>query len=219
MTDKFSPFPLAEQVNITESNASVAEKVASSPGRREPVRKPGAATSNDPHGPQESESDPMPYDYDSLHVLSKRDLIALLHLRPVQFDTADRAILRDQTMARLKLLQARAREGKSTEEASEFARWILTAGVTKLFEGEDALALEKLRKDVLWTCSDTWSNTGQGPWVAQSELEAANRKLDNLANLVQAPGSPGPRTSPTGGITPANTTGNRTTPTQPHRSL
>jgi hypothetical protein len=37
---------------------------------------------------------------------------------------------------------------------------------------------------VLWDCDQHWRNQGEGPWVAQSELEAVNAKLDNLAQLV-----------------------------------
>jgi hypothetical protein len=123
---------------------------------------------------------------DSLNVLSKQDLIILVRRREVHMDEGDVGILLRSTVERLQLLRARVREGKCIDEASEFARWVVNSGLYKVFQGKDASELERLRQDVLQDCADAWNNRGQGPWVAKSELEAVNSKLDNLANLVSA---------------------------------
>lgn len=122
---------------------------------------------------------------DGLEALSKRELLTLLRRQPCGFDDSDLAVLADSIMSRLKALRARAREGKCVDEASEFARWVRSSGLLKLCHSTSARGeLEKLVGDTLWDCELFWRNQGQGPWVAKSELEAVNAKLDNLASLV-----------------------------------
>ena len=146
------------------------------------LTKTGCASARDSHGYQESESNQMPYD--SLQALSKRELITLVHRRACRFDDADLEVLRASLVSRLQILLARVRESKSVEEASEFARWVMNSGLPKLFTGDSARDLEKLRKDVLWECECAWKHSGRGPWVAKSELEAVNERLENLAGML-----------------------------------
>jgi hypothetical protein len=54
----------------------------------------------------------------------------------------------------------------------------------KLCRGQGKAVMHKLAQDTLYACDCHWRNQGQGPWVAKSELEAVNCKLDNLAGLV-----------------------------------
>jgi hypothetical protein len=121
---------------------------------------------------------------DAYEALSKSQLITLLRRKPCAFDDVDLAILASATTQRLEVLRRRAREGKSVDEASEFARWVLASGLLKLCEGPGARELPKLVRDVQWDCDQHWRNQGQGPWVAKSELEAVNAKLDNLMALM-----------------------------------
>ena len=72
---------------------------------------------------------------DALRVLSKRQLINLLCRRECRFDDADLAVLCAFLLSHLKRLQARAREAKGIEEASEFARWVVASGLAKLVDG------------------------------------------------------------------------------------
>jgi hypothetical protein len=136
----------------------------------------------------ESESKLLPTD--SLNALCKRDLITLLRRQPCRFDDVDLAILSASTIQRLKVLRARAREGKSVEEAAEFAHWLTASGLVKLCAGQDKGEVHRLAQDTLFDCDSYWRNQGQGPWIAKSELEAVNAKLDNLMALVasRAPG-------------------------------
>jgi hypothetical protein len=115
---------------------------------------------------------------DSLQVLSKRELICLLRQQERRFDTADLAQWCAGITLRLNCLRKRAREGKCVEEASEFARWLVSSGLTKLFEGTGKRAISTLIADTLYDCECHWKNEPRGPWVAQSELEALNAKLD-----------------------------------------
>ena len=158
-----------------------AEKVATSPVAKS-LAATGAAAPTDSHGSQESESNQMPYD--SLQALSKRDLITLLRRKPCRFDDADLRCFTLATIQRLQVLRRRAREGKSVEEASEFARYVVASGLLKLCEGQAKVEVRSLAQDTLYDCDQFWRNQGQGPWVAKSELEAVNAKLDNLAGLV-----------------------------------
>jgi len=138
--------------------------------------------STDSRGFPESESNQMPTD--SLHVLSKRELINLLGRKPCAFDDADLSVLLASTLQRLKVLRGRAREGKCVEEASEFAHWLTASGLLRLFEGEAKGRLHRLAQDTLYDCQCHWRNEGRGPWIAQSELEGLNAKVDCLAALV-----------------------------------
>jgi hypothetical protein len=117
-------------------------------------------------------------------VLSKRELITLLRNRPQQFDAADLRYLAAATSQRLKVLRGRAREGKCVDEASEFARWLTSCGLLKLFGDEARMEVQDLVRDTVHDCECHWRNQGQGPWVAKSELEAVNAKLDNLASMM-----------------------------------
>jgi hypothetical protein len=133
-------------------------------------------------GPVGVRKQPLPTD--SLQALSKRELITLLRRKPCAFDDADLAVLIAATIQRLQVLRRRAREGKSVDEAAEFARWLTASGLVKLFGGEAKADVRELATATLFDCESYWRNQGQGPWVAKSELEAVNAKLDNLAGLV-----------------------------------
>jgi hypothetical protein len=85
------------------------------------------------HGSPKSESNQLPTD--SYNVLSKRELINLLRRKPSCFDDVDLLCLTSSITRRLETLRARAREGNWVEEASEFARWLLSSGLIKLLEG------------------------------------------------------------------------------------
>lgn len=132
----------------------------------------------------ESESKLLPTD--SLNALSKPQLISLLRRKPCVFDDMDLYRLTLSTIERLKRLRQRAREGKCVEEAAEFAHWVTASGLVKLCEGEDKADLLRLVSDTLADCGDTWRTEGRNPWVAKSELEALNAKVDNLATLLAA---------------------------------
>lgn len=142
----------------------------------------GARPSTDFQGPPKSESNQLPTD--SYNVLSKRELITLLRRKPCCFDDVNLVILTGSITRRLETLRARAREGNWVEEASEFPRWLGSSGLMNLLGGKGRAAVQKLANDTLHDCDCFWRNQGQGPWVAKSELEAVNSKLDNLAGLV-----------------------------------
>jgi hypothetical protein len=144
--------------------------------------KPLPPPPTDSSGLAESESNQMPTD--SLHALSKRDLIALLRRKPCLFDDADLYRLTQATIQRLRVLQRRAREGKSVYEASEFAHWLTASGLLKLLRGVDKVEVEKLAQGTLGDCEDTWRTEGRKPWVELSVVEVVNAKLDFLLRRV-----------------------------------
>jgi hypothetical protein len=121
--------------------------------------------------------------------LTKRDLVALLRRQPRQFDDADLHFLYQRTLERLEILDARAREGKCLDEASEFARWVLASGLLDLFKLYPAkpplevseAKLKALVTEITFDCEAAWKNDPRGPWVEKSELESINQKLDRLA--------------------------------------
>jgi hypothetical protein len=178
-----------ESVKLRIDNNSGIRHCALSvgPAAQEPVAR--AFPAPDSQGFQESESNQLPTD--SFNALSKRELINFLRRKPCHFDDVDLGVLGHSTIHRLKVLRARAREGKCVEEASEFARWVVQAGLLKLLGGKVKGAVQKLASDTLFDCECHWRNQGQGPWVAKSELEAVNAKLDNLAGLVASLAHPG----------------------------
>jgi hypothetical protein len=153
------------------------------------------------HGSPKSESNQLPTD--SYNVLSKRELINLLRRKPSCFDDVDLLCLTSSITRRLETLRARAREGNWVEEASEFARWLLSSGLMKLLEGKGRAAVQKLANDTLYDCDCFWRNQGQGPWVAKSELETVNAKLDNLAGLVARLSPPVTETATADQVLPA----------------
>jgi len=119
--------------------------------------------------------------------LCKRDLIRLLCRQVPAFDRSDLQVLASFALQRLRTLQQRAREGKCVEEASEFARWLLESGVLKLlttFAREAGEELAGLMRDTVWDCEEQWRGKGGKPWVAKSEVEAINAKLDALFSLA-----------------------------------
>lgn len=97
-----------------------------------------------------------------------------------------------ETMARLERLHKRVCEGKHVDEASEFARWLRFSGLLDIFRmfkaGEplevDATKVEKLITDTLFECEQFWKRNPRGPYVALSELESINHKLDLLAGRI-----------------------------------
>ena len=133
----------------------------------------GARPSVDFQGPPESESkqlqtDPAKIELHKLHWLWK------------------------ETVSRLRRLDARAREGKFVDEASEFARWVKFSGlllVFKAFEAPPPLEVspkevELLITEILFDCEAHWKNEPRGPWVEKSELESINHKLDLVASQL-----------------------------------
>lgn len=181
MPSKIKAFPLDPVLNVIQDNRAVSEKVATS---LEPSGPCGNSSRNGPdsYGTPESERLEMPSD--SLRVLSKRELIALVRRRQFRLTDVDRQLLLSKTVQRLEVLRARVRERKHIDEASEFARWVLSSGLSRVLAGPDAHPMERLRQGVLYDCAEAWNNRGQGPWVAKSELEALNAKVDNLAQML-----------------------------------
>lgn len=126
---------------------------------------------------------------ESLKVLSKGELIRLLCLKPRTFDETDLHFMWKSVKSRLETLDKRAREGNEVDEASDFARWIEWSGLTKLFDEFPAgppfevsgSAIRRLAREVLFDCELWWKKNPRGPWVAKSELEAVNQKLDLIA--------------------------------------
>ena len=124
--------------------------------------------------------------------LSKRELIALLCRKPVVFDDADLHQLYSATVARLKLLDCRAREGKSLQEASEFARWCLSSGLLSLFRLNgsppplqvSASLIESQIQGLLFSCECAWNKDPRGPSLDKSELESINSHLARLSVQV-----------------------------------
>jgi len=150
----------------------VAKGLASTPA--------GDAVSNGTHEPESEEMA-----HDQLKCLSKRELIGLIRLRECQFDEVDLRGWTAAIVSRLTLLRKRAREGKCVDEASEFSRWIVQSGLIKLFHGSaDRRDITTLISDTLWDCQCHWKNQGREPWVARSELEALNAKLDLLMQQI-----------------------------------
>src|ERR1035437_819626 len=121
---QFAKFPIDDNPDIRHTFSSAAEKVATSPVVKG-LTATGAAALKDSPGSPESESNELP---DSLQCLSKRELIRLLRLHERRFDEADLRHWCGGITARVKVLRARAREGKCVEEASEFARWVVSSG-------------------------------------------------------------------------------------------
>src|ERR1017187_3108228 len=171
-----------ESVKIRIDDNSEIEHCANSVGLAAPEPVARASPARDSQGSQGSESNQMPTD--SLNTLSKRELINLLRRLPCSFDDVDLLILRGAAMRQLTIFRSRAREGKCVEEASTFARWVLSSGLLKLFPAQASRDGQKLANDVIFDADCHWRHQGQGPWVAKSELEAVNAKLDNLAGLV-----------------------------------
>ena|ERR1039458_3165953 len=171
-----------ESVKIRIDDNSEIEHCANSVGLAAPEPVARASPARDSQGSQGSESNQMPTD--SLNALSKRELINLLRRKPCSFDDVDLLVLRGSTMRRLTTLRARTREGVGVEEASAFARWVSVSGLLRLFPAQALRDAQKLAQDTLHDCDQHWRNQGQGPWVAKSELEAVNAKLDNLASLL-----------------------------------
>jgi hypothetical protein len=94
--------------------------------------------------------------------------------------------LADATARLLRVYRARAREGKCVEEASEIARYVVSSGLAKLAGASSEGELQELVQGTLHDCACHWNNQGQGPWVAKSELEALNAKVDNLCGMIAA---------------------------------
>jgi len=133
----------------------------------------GACQSTDFHGPPESDSTRMQTDSSALephkvHWLWK------------------------ETVARLRRLDARAREGKSVDEANDFARWVRMSGLLWVFEAFKAApplevsadAVRALLTEIACDCEAHWKNEPRGPWVEKSELESINQKLDLIAGQL-----------------------------------
>jgi hypothetical protein len=118
---------------------------------------------------------------DPLEILSKRDLITLLRRQERRFDDVDLAQWQAGIVARLKVLRARASEGKFLEEASEFARWVVSSGLFRLFLGQERDAMERVRQDVLWACESAWNNKPLG--VLAADAAAVGEKVDRLCSL------------------------------------
>jgi len=126
---------------------------------------------------------------ESLKVLSKGELIRLLCLKPRTFDETDLHFMWKSVKSRLESLDKRAREGNEVDEASDFARWVQWSGLTKLFDQFPAgppfevsgAEIRRLAGEVLFDCELWWKKNPRGPWVAKSELEAVNHKLDLIA--------------------------------------
>lgn len=91
-------------------------------------------------------------------------------------------------MRRLRLLQVRAREGRSVEEASEFARWVRMSHLLWLFEAFKAPpplevspeAVVELIRGIQSDCEAFWKKDPRGAWVDKSEVEQLNQKVDML---------------------------------------
>lgn len=101
-----------------------------------------------------------------------------------------------ETYSRCMRLHKRVCEGKFVDEASEFARWVRFSGLLDVFELHkapepfevDRAKVEKLIVDTLFECEQFWKRNPRGPYVAMSELEAVNHKLDVLAaRIAQIP--------------------------------
>jgi hypothetical protein len=153
----------------------------------------GASRLSDSQGPPESESAKM---------LSDSIII----------EPHRRYWLWKETAERLRRLDARAREGKSVDEASEFARWVQFSGLMHLFKmwaapeplKVSAEEIQQLINDVKYDCELHWKNSSRGPWVPLSELEAISQKLDRIAAKVATLSPPGTATvSADEGSTPA----------------
>jgi hypothetical protein len=170
----------------SSSNTASGEIVASSRSAQEPAQTSCVRASIDFQGPPKSESKTVQSDFEKL---TKADLIALLHREPRVFDDVDLHFLYRSTLDRLKVLGARAREGKCVDETSEFSRWVKSSGLTKLFErypasGQLEVSAEKVRtlaQKVLFDCECYFNKVPRGPWVELSELESINQKLDRIA--------------------------------------
>jgi hypothetical protein len=116
-----------------------------------------------------------------------------------------------ETVSRLRRLDARAREGKFVDEASEFARWVKFSGlllVFKAFEAPPPLEVspkevERLITEILFDCEAHWKNEPRGPWVEKSELESINHKLDLVASQLSKLSPPVTETASAVQILPA----------------
>jgi len=133
--------------------------------------------------------DPNDRSTHNLECLSKRQLIALLCHREVRFDELDLSQWQRAIMSRMKILNARAREGKCVDEASEFARWIVQGGFLKLFHGPARMDMQTLQSDTLWACENAWKNSALGP--AMVDVQSTQEKMDKLlcvfAKVAQKP--------------------------------
>lgn len=97
-----------------------------------------------------------------------------------------------ETSAKLEVFLRRAREGKDLQAASEFARWVQTSGLIKLFSDNPAEVphtvsgkeTERLLKEVIYECGEQWNKRRCEAQIAVSELEAINHKLDLIAGQL-----------------------------------
>lgn len=191
-----------------QRNGNRGAKAATSPQSHGPGEICGCPRANGSHGTQGSESATMLYDSEPLEVLSKRDLIALLRQRPATLDEGDIRLLRQAIFARLSTLSRRVREGQFVMEASEFARWLDSSGLSRVASFGSPKAEGEFRQQirgVLRDCERAWKGTQVKGWVERSEIEAVNQKLDNLSSLVERALSsfPGPKQEGRPGERPA----------------
>ena len=116
-----------------------------------------------------------------------------------------------ETVSRLRRLDARAREGKFVDEASEFARWVKFSGLLWVFTAFQAppplevspKEVERLITEILFDCEAHWKNEPRGPWVEKSELESINHKLDLVASQLSKLSPPVTETASAVQILPA----------------
>jgi hypothetical protein len=130
----------------------------------------------------------MPENPERYKSLSRPELVALLCRRPVSLDDVDVQVLLNATLARLRVLRMRARQGNSVLEASEFARWVVASGLLKVFAleaGQGVADVQGLLSETSADCEDAWG--GRKPWVGLSDLEAVNEKLERLLSMAAKP--------------------------------
>jgi len=101
-------------------------------------------------------------------------------------------LLYEQTKLKLDVYRQRVRDCKDIQAASEFARWLRTSGLVRLFEMNPLAAPLRVNGsgmdaeigDLILLCGEQWKR-GAERVVEVSEIERLNYKVDVLADALR----------------------------------
>jgi len=101
-------------------------------------------------------------------------------------------LLFEQTKLKLDVYRQRVQDCKDIQAASEFARWLRTSGLVRLFEKNPLAAplcvngsgMDAQIGDLILLCGEKWKH-GAERVVEVSEIERLNYKVDVLADALR----------------------------------
>lgn len=110
----------------------------------------------------------------------------------MSFDLVNLHWLWRETVNSLDAYAKRVRECKDLLGAADFARFVRSSGLLKLFDAHESLgpfevsgaSVRKKVSDLLFECGERMRSNKTEPLIALSELEAINRKLELIAGHV-----------------------------------